>query len=103
MFGQGLRFLSVTLVDPKLIIFPVLGVRCLKRLAKPASNTVDLYSLKNDVAKPSIICELASQYGCLPLRGRLVLSDVQCFGTRHDFDLSSRGLRRCLDGENADP
>ena len=76
MFGQGLRFLSVTLVDPKLIIFPVLGVRCLKRLAKPASTTVDLYSLKNDVAKPSIICELASQYGCLPLRSRLVLTDV---------------------------
>lgn len=60
MFGQGLTFLAVTLVDPKLIIFRVLGVRCLKRLAMPALNCRGSFSLKNNVAKPSIICELAS-------------------------------------------
>lgn len=41
MFDEGLPVLAVTLVDPKIIIFPILGVRCLKRLAKPASTTVD--------------------------------------------------------------
>ena len=38
MFDEGLPVLAVTLVDPKIIIFPILGVRCLKGLAMPVFN-----------------------------------------------------------------
>ena len=70
MFSQGLTFLAVTLVDLKLIIFPILGGRYLKRLAMPAFDYLGSFSLRNDVAKPSIKCELASQCDGLPLRGK---------------------------------
>ncbi len=42
------------------------------------------FGLKNDVDKPAIIRELASQSVRLPLWRQCVLSGGQCISTKHD-------------------
>ena len=48
MFGEGFPVLAITPLDPKLIIFPVVWVRCLKRLALSVTGTLDSSSRKNN-------------------------------------------------------